>query len=178
MKKILIILLLASQICNAQSFSQRTLKPILIQLSDNVSSTSTTVTGVTDWAIPVTIGKVYRVVINATYQSGATTTGGKLGFYMTSGSGTITGEIKGHITQSAASSPLSITVRTCTTAGAAGSILTTTAVNPINSPHYIGADIMFTCTETGVLQIGWGSEVNASAAQLNTGSILIYQLLN
>jgi len=152
--------------------------PIPLKLVSNFSNSTVTQTPVTGWTVPVVAGKTYRIVINASYQTAATTTGGTLGFYMTSGSGTITGEAKGHITQAAAATPLSKTIWVCTTLGAAGSFLTTTAVAPINAPHYFGADVFFTCTVSGNLQIGWASEVAGSASQLNANSSLIYQALN
>ncbi len=51
----------------------------------------------------------------------------------------------------------------------------TTAVNPINSPHIWGADFVFRCTTGGTLSLQWASEVNASAAQLNVGSVMMVE---
>ena len=54
----------------------------------------------------------------------------------------------------------------------AGSFLTTTGVGTINQPHYIGGSFIFNCTGSGTFQAQWGSEVAASAAQLNAGSVM------
>ena len=84
----------------------------------------------------------------------------------------------GDISQLTAASALRNPIRAIGAIGLAGSSLTTTGVSVINSPHYIGGVITFTCTATGTLQVNWASEVAASAAQLNANSSLIYQQLN
>jgi len=152
--------------------------PTFLNLGANFLNSTTTQTAVTGWTIPVLINKTYRIEIIAAYQTVALTTGGTLGYYMTSGSGTIRGYTKGSISQAAVATGLEVPVRACTTIGAAGSSLTTTAVSVINSPHYFYSIVTFTCATSGNLQIGFASEVAASAAQLNQNSSLIYQALN
>lgn len=139
------------------------------------SSTSTTPVNVVGWGVPVVATKIYKIEIFGSYQTAATTTGGILGITTTLAAGSVNGELSGHITQSAAASPLRITLRS--TSGA-GSSLTTTGVGVINSPHYIGGAFTFNCTTTGTLNIVWGSEVAASAAQLNAGSVMVVTQLN
>lgn len=149
--------------------------PTFINLASLFSSTSTTPTTVTGWSFAVTNGVTYRITVIASYQTAATTTGGILGISLTTATGTVRGSARGSVVSTAAATELAIPI--VATSGA-GSTLTTTGVTAINSPHYIGMDITFTCTNTGTFNIVWGTEVNASAAQLNANSSLIYQALN
>lgn len=149
--------------------------PTFINLTSLFSSTSTTPSTVTGWSFAVTSGKTYRITVIADYQTAATTTGGILGISLTTATGTVRGYASGTVVNTAAATELKIPIRT--TSGA-GSTLTTTGVTATNSPHYIGMDITFTCTGSGTFNIVWGTEVNASAAQLNANSTLLYQALN
>src|SRR5574343_392651 len=150
-----------------------------VNLASPFSSTSTTEAAVTGWSFAVTAGKAYRVEVIGLYQTAATTTGGELGFFLTnSDAGTIAGNAEGAIVSSAAASSLSQQISAIGAADLAGSNLITTGVTAINSPHYIKATVVFICTVSGTFNVGWASEVNASASQLNAGSALIYQVLN
>lgn len=149
--------------------------PTFINLAANFSSTSTTPAAVTGWSFAVTTGKTYRITVIADYQTAATTTGGILGISLTTATGSVRGYANGTVSQSAVATELKIPIRA--TSGA-GSTLTTSGVSVANSPHYIGLDITFTCTNTGTFNIVWGTEVGSSAAQLNANSSLIYQALN
>jgi len=150
-----------------------------LNLASNFSSTSVSEAAVTGWTFSVTSGKAYRVEVTALYQTAATTTGGELGFFLTaSGAGTIAGSAEGAIVSTAAATSLSQQISAIGAADAAGSNLITTGVTAINSPHYIKSTVVFTCTVSGTFNVGWATEVAASAAQLNAGSALIYQVLN
>lgn len=149
--------------------------PTFINLASLFSSTSTTPAVVTGWSFAVTTGKTYRVTVIADYQTAATTTGGILGISLTTATGSVRGFAEGSVSQSAVATELKIPIRA--TSGT-GSTLTTTGVSVINSPHYIGLDITFTCTNSGTFNIVWATEVATSAAQLNANSSLIYQALN
>ena len=149
--------------------------PTFLNLASNFSSTSVTPAAVTGWSFTVTTGKTYRITVIADYQTAATTTGGILGISLTTATGSVRGYAAGTVVNTAAATELKIPIRT--TSGA-GSTLTTTGVTAINSPHYIGLDITFTCTGSGTFNIVWGTEVAASAAQLNANSTLLYQQLN
>lgn len=204
MKKLLIIFLLASSFASGQSKSGNVLHnmdgsvdilndsmaavrtainnivisnsaPTFINLADNFSSTSTTPAAVTGWSFAVTSGSTYRIEVIASYQTAATTTGGIFGISLTNATGTVRGAARGTVSASAVATELAIPIRA--TSGA-GSTLTTTGVSATNTPHAIGMLITFTCTGSGTFNIVWGTEVNASAAQLNANSSLIYQALN
>lgn len=149
--------------------------PTFITLPNNFSSTSTTPAAVTGWSFAVTSGITYRIQVIGAYQTAATTTGGIIGISLTGATGTVRGSARGAVVSTAAATELVIGI--VSTSGA-GSTLTTTGVTAINSPHAISMDIVFTCTGTGTLNIVWGTEVNASAAQINQNSALIYQALN
>lgn len=146
-----------------------------LPLVSNASSTSTTRTLITGWQFDVTAGKNYRVEIIGTYQTAALTTGGSLGFVLTSGSGsgTIHGNMEGKVTSTNTSAAMHQSIYAVNNSAAtAGSFLTTTGVGTINQPHYIGGSFIFNCTGSGTVQAQWGSEVAASAAQLNAGSVM------
>lgn len=151
--------------------------PILITLADNFSSNTTTMANVTGWDFPVTIGKIYRIEVIGDYQSSqATTTGCKFGIALSGGAaGTVRGSARGSVSAAAAATELAIPIRA--TSGT-GSFLQTSGVSAINTPHYVGMIITFTCTTSGTFNIQFGSEVAASETRLNLGSSLIYQMLN
>lgn len=150
-----------------------------LNLASNFSSTIVTEAAVTGWTFAVTSGKQYRIEIIASYQTAATTTGGELGFFLTaSGAGTIRGFAEADIVSTAAATGLKQPITAIGAADAAGSNLISTGVTAINSPHSFYAVVKFICTVSGTFNVGWATEVNASAAQLNSGSSLIYQILN
>ena len=151
----------------------------VVTLGSAFSSTSVSEATVTGMSFAVTSGKNYSVEVIGLYQTAATTTGGELGFFLTaSGAGTITGSAEGAIVSTAAATSLSQQISAIGAADLANSNLITTGVTAINSPHYIKAKVIFQCTVSGTFNVGWASEVAASAAQLNAGSTLIYQQLN
>lgn len=153
--------------------------PTYINLASAFSSTIVTEAAVTGWNFPVTANKAYKIDVIGLYQTAATTTGGELGFFLTaSGAGTIAGNVHGAIVSTAAATSLNQQVSAIGAADLAGSNMITTGVTAINSPHFIKASLIFRCTVSGTFNVGWASEVAASAAQLNAGSALIYQQLN
>lgn len=153
--------------------------PTFLNLTANFSSTSVTEAAVTGWSFAVTSGKTYRIEVIASYQTAATTTGGELGFFCSaSGAGTIRGFAQADIVSTAAASGLKIPITAIGAADAAGSFLISTGVTAINSPHSFYAVVTFTCSVSGTFNVGWATEVAASAAQLNANSSLIYQALN
>lgn len=56
--------------------------------------------------------------------------------------------------------------------------MTSTGVGVINSPHNWYSVSVFNCTTSGTFQVQWASEVAASAARLNAGSVMIVTALN
>ncbi len=129
------------------------------------------------WTHTLVAGKTYRFTVFASYQTAALTTGGRMNLLGASGlAGTVQGMMWGAIQQAAAASTLEVPIYSF--ANGAGSFLLTTAVNPINAPHIWGADFVFHCTAGGTLSLQWASEVAASAAQLNIGSVLMVEQLN
>lgn len=139
------------------------------------SSTSTTPALIADaggdWAIPVISGGVYHVRVLGTYQTAATTTGGKINITATGATGTINGVARGAISASAVATELAQPI------AALPFTFTTTDVSASDTPHHIAMEFVFVCTADGSLEIRWGSEVGASAAQLNAGSLLVWEVL-
>jgi len=153
--------------------------PLLIPLSANFASTSTTRAAVTGWTFACGAGKTYMIEIIADYQSVATTTGGSMGFVLTSGSGTIRGFMEADISQSTVATMLRSPIRAISNSNTlAGSFMTSSGVSVMNSPHSWYALVTLTCTVTGVFVVQWGSEVAGSSTQLNANSSMIITTLN
>ena len=142
-------------------------------LTTAATNNSTARIDVSGLSFPITAGKNYRVQIIGTYQTAATTTGGSMGFVLTSGTGTIAGILNGEIALPASTglaTGLRSTLRAVNNVNTtAGSFLTTTGVSVVNTPHYIGGEFIFNCSASGTFQVQWGSEVASSTAQLNAG---------
>lgn len=151
----------------------------LITLAALYQSTSVTRTDVTGMSFNVVAGKKYKIDLLGTYQSAALTTGGSIGFVLTTGTGTIQGVAR--MANSVASNALdsTATIYAISSSNAlAGSFLISNAQSIINTPHYVQAELIFTCATTGVFQLQFATEVAASAARLNAGLDMIVQLLN
>lgn len=137
----------------------------------NSTTTSTVVLDApagTPMTATVVAGRTYKINMLGTYQTAATTTGCIIGLSGAGGVvGTLVGRASGSISASAVATELAIPL---TTLSGAGSTLTTTGVSVINTPHWVELSAVFTCTTSGTVSLVFGSEVAASAAQLNAGS--------
>ena len=150
-----------------------TAAPLIKTLSANFPSTSVTLAQMPDLTIPVVSGKKYMIELLGTYQSGVTTTGGKLGLaFSGGGAGSFFGKLEGAISSSSAATELVGPVSSISSA------LVTSGVSVINTPHYIGGKFIFTCTASGNLVFTWASEIVSTSAQLNAGSTVIVNTLN
>lgn len=150
-----------------------------IELAVAFSSNVVARANVTGWTVSMATGKNYLIEIIADYQTAATTTGGSLGFVMTTGTATIKGKVEGDISQAIAATGLNQPIYAISSSNTlAGSFFTSTGVTVINSPHGITARLYVKCTASGVFNVQWASEVAASAAQLNAGSLMIWRQTN
>jgi hypothetical protein len=155
---------------NAQWVTLRT----LYKLSSAASSSITTLADISDWTIPVVSGNTYRIEVIAMYQTAALTTGVKLAIYARdSAVGSIIGMMEGGLSAASVATELKTPITVCAASNAAGSFLLTTAVSTINTPHYIGGTMIFTCTTSGNIRFQMASEVASSAAQINANSVVI-----
>ena len=145
------------------------------KLTSAFSNSTTTRNTVSSWTFAVTAGKTYKIEIIGAYQTAALTTGGSIGFILTGGgTGSIMGKMDGEILQTTVNTGVRTTIRAINDINTtAGSFMTTTGVGVINSPHYIGGILNFSCTTSGTFEVQFGSEVALSAAQLNAGSLLL-----
>lgn len=150
------------------------------KINTTVSSTIVTEVSIPEWQISVTAGKIYSVEIVSSYQTALTTTGGELGFFLSGGAaGSIIGSAEGYISTVSGTAPSNKgVINTISIADAAGSNIITTGVSAINTAHTFYANVIYTCTTSGTFNVGWASEVATSAAQINAGSTLLYQILN
>lgn len=151
----------------------------VLTLASLFASTSVTRANVTGMSFAVTAGKKYLIKLIGDYQTAATATGGSIGFVLTSGTGTIKGSAEMEVSQSTVATGLKSTIRAINaTNTTAGSFITSTGVSVINSPHGFSATLIFDCLTTGVFQLQWATEVAASSAQMNAGSVMIVETLN
>jgi hypothetical protein len=116
-------------------------------------------------------GEVYQAKMIGTYQTAALTTGIKIRIGGTA-TCNVAGRFVGAITNTAAATELAFPATSMT------SEFITTGVAVINTPHHIGADIIFRCTVGGTILMQMASEVNASSAQLNIGTSFIFERIN
>ena len=151
----------------------------VITLASNFPSTTSSRANVTGMSFSVTAGKKYKISLIGDYQTGVTTTGGSIGFVLTSGTGTIKGFVTMAISQSTVATDLTTTIRAINgTNTTAGSFIISTGVSVINSPHYFTGELIFDCVTSGVFQLQFASEVASTSAQLNSGSVMIIETLN
>lgn len=151
----------------------------VLSLASLFSSTSVTRANVTGMSFAVTAGKKYKITLIGDYQTGVTTTGGSIGFVLTSGTGTIKGFITMAVSQSVVATDLTTTIRAINSVNTtAGSFTTSSGVSVINSPHYFFSELIFDCLTTGVFQLQYATEIASSASQMNAGSVMIVETLN
>jgi len=136
-------------------------------LAAAVSNSSNTVY-TTIWSIDAIAGETYKLEMIGTYQTVITTTGIKIKLGGTAVCN-VAGKMYGGISNAAVATELSIPTSSMT------SELVTTGVAVANTPHFIGADIIFKCTTSGTINITMASEVNTSAAQLNIGTTAVIE---
>ena len=140
------------------------------------TTVASTITDV-DWVHTLVAGKTYRFGIYGLYQTIGLATGARLNLLGAGGlAGTVAGWMRGAIAQATGATNLEATIYSF--ANAAGSFLLTTAVNPINAPHMMAAEFTFACTTGGTLALQFASEVAASTAQLNAGSVMVVEELS
>lgn len=170
-------LILFSTIQTALNLKQD--KPTVLTLGTLFTSNLVARANVTGMSFPIIAGKKYKIEIIGNYQTAATTTGGSLGYVLSSGTGTIMGEIRMAITQGTSAADLTQSIYAVNaTNTTAGSFITSTGVSAINAPHKIISNLIFDCLTTGVFQLQWGSEVAASSSQINSGMVMIVTTLN
>jgi hypothetical protein len=136
----------------------------------NASTNSSSTVYTTVWTFNGVAGQTYKMEMIGTYQTAATTTGIKIRLDGTAVCN-VAGKIYGAIGNTAVNTELAIMASTMT------SQLITTGVGGINSPHFIGCDVIFRCTTSGTVLVTMASEINASSAQLNIGSTCVVERL-
>lgn len=136
----------------------------------NASTNSSSTVYTTVWTFNGVAGQTYKMEMIGTYQTAATTTGIKIRLGGTAVCD-VAGKIYGAIGNTAVNTELAIMASTMT------SQLITTGVGGINSPHFIGCDVIFRCTTSGTVLVTMASEINLSAAQLNIGSTCVVERL-
>lgn len=149
--------------------------PVVLTVSANVTTTSATLSDVSYWQFSVVAGRKYKIHIVASHQTLATTTGLKLGVYLASGAGSIVGYMEGGLSALAVATELKIPITAIGASNTNGSLLLTTGVSAINTKHYIGGNLVFTCTTSGIFRFQIASEINLSGVQLNEGSVIIIE---
>jgi hypothetical protein len=111
----------------------------------NASTNSSSTVYTTVWTFNGVAGQTYKMEMIGTYQTAATTTGIKIKLNGTALCN-VAGKIYGAIGNTAVNTELAIMASTMT------SQLVTSGVGGINSPHFIGCDIIFKCNTSGTIQ--------------------------
>jgi hypothetical protein len=143
-----------------------------------VAQANTTRVSVTGWSFPVVAGKSYKIEINANYSTAAATTGGSLGFTLTTAVGSIVGNIDATIVNTGSPTNLKQSIYAVNAInGSAGSFLTTTGMT-LGGIGNFKSDCIFNCTTSGIFVVNWGTEVANSGAFIRPGSALIVTQLN
>ena len=122
--------------------------------------------------IAVTAGVTYRIYLCAAFRTAATTTGIRIGMYLSSGAGTVRGYFKGLISATVAATELQSSFYAIGASGATGASLITTGVSSTTIDHPFIINAVFTCTTSGNLRVQFCSEVDTSTATIMTGSVL------
>lgn len=153
-------------------------KTISIKLITNQSSSSTTRTNMTDFAFNAVANKRYKVEILGGFQSNTLTTGLSIGF-VTSGTGSVIGRVSIPVSQSFAATEQAGTIRAISGSSTlAGSFVTSTGVNPVNSPHVFSGNLIYDSTASGIFRIQFGSEIDGSIVTILSNTTLIITQLN
>lgn len=150
----------------------------MYRTTQNLVNNTLVLTDVSELSHNVEAGKVYKIELICAYRGAATTTGGKLGIYMPSGTGTITGFMDGSVSATPVATELKTPIYVCGTSNKAGSFLLTTGVSNTGINHYIGGSMIFTCTTDGIIRLQWCSEVDTSNATLMENSTMLVTQLN
>lgn len=150
----------------------------MYKLTNDQGSTSKTLADVTELSFDHVSGKIYRVEIIASYRGAVTTTGGKLGVYLPSGSGNIRGFMEGDIVNTATATGLKIPVYAIGASNATGSFLLTTGVTSTTVDQSLHAILIFVSAGSGVFRVQWATEVDSSQATLKANSVMLVTQLN
>ena len=146
---------------------------LILKTASNQVNDTITLDDIPLFNFPVVSGKIYKISMSGGFQTAATTTGIKLGVYLTGGAtGTIFGSMSALITTVTEATELKAGIFDIGSSNITGSFILTTGVGFINLPHPIYADLIFTCTATGVFRFQMASEVATSAATLLQNSIV------
>jgi hypothetical protein len=153
----------------------------IVTLAANFTSTSLTRVNVPNLSFNIVAGKKYKIEIIGDFSATVLTTGGSLGFILSSGTGSVKGFASLQTSTATANNlglKMSITALGTTAVNTtSGSFITSTGVSPISVPHNLYANLVLTCITNGVFQVQWGSEVAASTT-LNLDTIMIVTQLN
>jgi hypothetical protein len=148
-------------------------------LNGTYVSLSTTRTAIPEWVFNTISGKKYLIEIVGGFQTTSLTTGISIGFTVPTGSGTIIGEVSLPVSRAAVATGLIGTVSAISSSGIlANSFVTSTAVNPSNSPHFMRCQLIYSCVTSGTFQVNFGSEVGGSVCAVLAGSVMSVKPLN
>ena len=126
--------------------------------------------------IAIESGKTYRVQLLGTFQTNATTTGGRLHWVLTGGAVVNAhGFIESSITHGAANTALRQTIIQLDATVNNNSGIITTGVGAINTPVAFQSQMILVCITSGFLNFYFASEINTSIATLNAGTTIIME---
>ena len=149
--------------------------PLVYVKSADQSSSILTMTDVSDMTTASLPIGTYKVDLIASYRGAATTTGIKLGAYLSAGAANVRGLWTGQISAATVATNLTQSFYTLGSSDAAGSNILTTGVSSTTVDHFIGFTAIVRVTTAATLRIQMASEANGSAATIKAGSTLIVE---
>ena len=150
-----------------------------IFLASNFTNATTTLNPVTGLTFAMEAGKKYRIRFLGTFESATSTTGCLLGINLSAGTATVRGYAQGEIVASEVSTGLRKAIYTVTTtAGAAGSFITTTGMSAPGTYQALEMDLAIQCATAGSIRVLFASEVASSTATLHAGAVMIVDELS
>jgi len=149
--------------------------PLYYTLASDQSASITTLadaTGMTTASLPI---GTYKIKLIASYRTAATTTGIKVGAYLSAGAGNVRGLWTGQISSATVATNLTQSFYTIGSSDAAGSNILTTGVSSTSVDHFIGFEAILRVTTAATMRIQIASEVTGSSATLKAGSTLVVE---
>lgn len=146
-----------------------------VKLASNLAVSATTRSSVSGMSFSIAAGKKYTIQLFGEYQTAATTTGGSVGFVLTSGAGTIKGTAE---LQGPSGTEKKLINAISSSGTLAGSFTSSTGVTAPATSYFLQAALYLECTTAGTFQLQWGSGVANSAATLMSGTAMVITLLN
>lgn len=149
-----------------------------VRLTSDFTSNNVARENVPTFNFNVATGKCYKIKIIGAYSTSVATTGGSIGFVLGGGAtGNIFGSVKMNIAHTNTAAPEQVITNIDSNSTTIRSFATSTGVGTVNVPEVIIAELIFECTQNGLLNVQWGSEIaNSNAILLKNSTLEINEI--